>query len=261
MNPGTNPAHAPPIRPPSPGPEQPAKPTPRPKPKPRRLRWLAGPAVGAGATIAAALITLLAAPNASVSVWNVSLGQQPTQTASSTVTATVTPPAVTVTAPAPAPTEPAATAQPASGPPAGTTLLTKRDLVEDDSYSNYENGAYKIDGTLYPDSFSYSLEPCNESGDQAFTGWDLAGEFETLHTVIGLRGDSNPETEAKFTFIGDGHELKSITVKWKQHETLDLDVTGVLRLQVKVATVAESAGGDCRGWAYPSWGQPYLTSS
>jgi NPCBM/NEW2 domain-containing protein len=259
MNTGTNPAQAPPpVRPPSAKPPVESEPKPKPGLIRRFLHWLIGPALGAGATILAAVITLFAAPNASVSVWNISLGQQqPAPTVRSTVTQTITQPPVTVTAEAPPPAEPTETAQPASGPPAGTTLLTKRDMVEDGAA--YRAGAYKIDGTLYPDSYSYLLEPCSTAGDQGFTGWDLGGEFGSLHTVVGLRNDSNPDTEAKFTFIGDGRELRSVNVTWRQHETLDIDVTGVLRLQVKVAVVAESAG-DCRGYAYPSWGQPYLTS-
>jgi NPCBM/NEW2 domain len=186
----------------------------------------------------------------------------PTATATDTVPVSNSP----TTSDSPTPTPPAtsaATETPtplpsdtpaATGPPA--SLAVKLDSVEP-VVGEITAGEQKVDTKIYPNALSWNeldFDSC-VGLEPRTVDYDLDRKFSVLTTVVGMSDDSSNDITAHFSVYGDGKLLKSAPAKVGDPATLQIPVSGVLRLQL-TARLSDEAG--CATPAKAVWADPTL---
>ena len=170
-----------------------------------------------------------------------------------------TPPAVDTTTPAAASSAPTTST---GSPTAAATKLAYLDTATDTS-QGVETGDAKVNSTVRPDSL-YVEETCLPNYGYADKTrnitYDLDRSNRRLRTVVGLRDDSSESASARMTVYGDGHRLAGADVSLGKPASLNVDVTGVLRLRLELTWLA---GFDCplpnRVFMTAVWATPTVT--
>lgn len=97
-------------------------------------------------------------------------------------------------------------------------------------------GAGSVSGTTYTRSV---LRPTEDSvGYPVKVGFDLARGYRILRATVGLSDDSKSDSIARVEVYADGRPLFSQDLALGQAVPIDLDVTGVLRLELLVTKLA-----------------------
>lgn len=135
--------------------------------------------------------------------------------------------------------------------PAVKTYLADLKSVEGQSL---QAGTATLNATAY--THALSAASCSTYSDNAVTtGFDLSRTYTRLLTKVGVSDDSPSGSSVKFEVLGDGRTLASTTAGLGAPQDIDVDVTGVLRLQI-VSTALSSGTGTCT----VVWADPQLTS-
>lgn len=179
---------------------------------------------------------------------------------------------VSTTAPVPStlPTGPATTAAsaPSTAPPAGTARGVR--LGQDLPPASTEQCRTPTVGT----GAAWQLAP-SQLGGRAFDvayycnlfaggvgslDFVLGGSYKLLTTSIGFAdGSTSTRHMVRYEFIGDGREnlYEPTTLKFGDVRTLQVDVTGVTRLKIRITEL--STGGGSEGASRPVLATPTLT--
>jgi hypothetical protein len=116
-----------------------------------------------------------------------------------------------------------------------------------------DTGAAEVNGQNFDQSVSLRADknyiPYNDSE------YDLGRHWATLDATIGIRDDSPSGSKLKFEAFADGKQISSTVLPIGQVQELKLDVTNVLRMQIKV-TYASAA--DISNYCYGVWGDAQL---
>jgi hypothetical protein len=122
----------------------------------------------------------------------------------------------------------------------------------------YRKGSIEIDGTTYSNSVMHVAYYSNETdpvGAYAWADYNLARKCTYLRGVKGISDRSpDPHTRATWTVFGDGKVLSKHTLGFGVAQPTNIDVTGVLRLQIRVTIVV-------RGRATYGWGNARVVCS
>lgn len=116
-----------------------------------------------------------------------------------------------------------------------------------------------VDGTLYTQGIETSrLGYCdsNVTVVEREVEYSIGRQYQRLEAVAGLSEQSAPDLPVRLEIFGDGRPLWSETLIVGQPQTVDLDVSGVLRLRL-VATKEFDNTGSCQR-VYAALGDPTL---
>lgn len=104
-------------------------------------------------------------------------------------------------------------------------------------------GSTSIDGTTYPatvlSTFGYF------GGNTRSIEYDLSRDFATFEAVAGITDGSNSSHRFELRVFADSERIHTSTFAFGEHEELELDVTGALRLRIELERLA--SGGCCDG--------------
>lgn len=122
--------------------------------------------------------------------------------------------------------------------------------------SAWQLAPIQLNGRSFP--FAYS---CNLfAGGIGSLDFVLGGSYRQLTTSIGFAdGSTSTGHTVRFEFIADGREnlLDPTTLKFGEFRNLQLDVTGVIRLQIKITELSTRGGSE--GASRPVVAAPTLT--
>ena len=106
------------------------------------------------------------------------------------------------------------------------------DLQETDDSSRCYTGDVQINGQAFVEAMQCSAS----SGEPRIYAWAL-GRHATLFTAVaGVSDSSAPTTKATLTVFTDGTEVYSTTLTHGSSQALEVDLTGVLRLEIRIST-------------------------
>ncbi len=106
------------------------------------------------------------------------------------------------------------------------------DLQETDDSSRCYISDVQINGQAFVDAMQCSAR----SRDPAVYAWAL-GRHATLFTAVaGISDSSAPTTTATLTVLTDGKQVYSTTLTHGSSQTIEVDLTGVLRLEMQIST-------------------------
>ncbi|MGZ6799118.1 MAG: NPCBM/NEW2 domain-containing protein [Mycobacteriaceae bacterium] len=120
----------------------------------------------------------------------------------------------------------------------GVFLADMTPVQTSSSSSNVQTSTVTMNGTTYAHAISGALD-CGGTSDSY--QYDLGRHFRTLTSKVGLSDDSDSTTKVLFEVLVDGRKVFSQTTTLGKPVALNVDVTGVLRLDV-VATMINT---DC----------------
>ncbi len=110
-------------------------------------------------------------------------------------------------------------------------------------------GPVKIDGSIYPKSILFY---CNVGDPTAFPAYKLEHNARRFQATIGLGAKFPPHFEAGIILVGDGRTLQTFTVSTLRPTTVDVNITGVHKLQLECFGSGQSSTA---GWAISvAWG-------
>jgi NPCBM/NEW2 domain-containing protein len=110
-------------------------------------------------------------------------------------------------------------------------------------------GPVKIDGSIYPKSIMFY---CNVGDPTAFPAYKLEHNARRFQATIGLGAKFPPHFEAGIILVGDGRTLQTFTVSAPRPTTVDVNITGVHKLQLECFGSGQSSTA---GWAISvAWG-------
>jgi NPCBM/NEW2 domain len=139
----------------------------------------------------------------------------------------------------PAPPDPtgAGAKRPESAPvvipkPSGTSSFSYlSDLAPSGDLSELVNpGPVKISGSIYPKSLSFY---CNVGDPTPFPIYTLKHNARRFQATIGLAVGSPSQFQGIIRLLGDGRTLRTFRVSAVKPKPVDLDVTGIHRLQLE----------------------------
>lgn len=113
-------------------------------------------------------------------------------------------------------------------------FLTQVDIVDGSPCSA---GAYRIDGTEYPDSLQCSVSSRDSSAEYL-----LDRSVERFRATIGVDDEAADDVPIRMRVVGDGDQLAEETISYGTSADIDVDVQGVLRLAIIVETVDPDDG-------------------
>ncbi|NUO59329.1 MAG: hypothetical protein HOV78_21920 [Hamadaea sp.] len=143
-----------------------------------------------------------------------------------------------------------------AGQVAGATSLLDVALVGPEYQRGFSPGTRKVNAVEYEDVYAADLV-CYVVGTAAGDEFQLDRKYRRLVTKVGL-GDAGTASgiRVKFTVAVDGAAARSVTVTLGQVKTLEVDVSGALRMSL-TAEILNAA--DCEGHAAAAWITPMLT--
>lgn len=109
------------------------------------------------------------------------------------------------------------------------------DYVDYDGYSLDTSGTFEADGEVYGSGAKVSFGNASPETHE----FNLSRDFVRMDGAIGISDDSPDDARAKVEVIGDDRELFSTTVKFGETVPFDANVSGVLRLKIRVAPTDE----------------------
>lgn len=123
----------------------------------------------------------------------------------------------------------------------------------------FNDGPVGLDGVVYPRSLVAPWYVGRTDSEPEVSTWNLSRAFDRLTTTVGL-GDDSEATDAgvRMRILGDDELLYEGDLVVGAPEVLDLDVAGVLRLDVQVQVIRES---DSRRDVVVVVGDPVLLST
>lgn len=129
-------------------------------------------------------------------------------------------------------------------------------LVDDEFERSFGPGPLKVNADDYPDVYSAGLL-CYPVGSAAVDEFQLDRKYGRLVTRVGL-GDVGTDSgiRVKFTVFVDGTPARSTTVTVGEVKTIDVPVTGALRMSLEAEILDAST---CYGRAVAAWVQPSFT--
>jgi NPCBM/NEW2 domain len=124
------------------------------------------------------------------------------------------------------------------------------DLAPSGSLSELVNhGPVKISGSIYPKSISFY---CNVGDPTAFPAYKLKQNARRFQATIGLEDKWPPHFQAGIVLVGDGRTLRTFSVSVLRPKTVNVNVTGIHRLQLECFGSGTSSTA---GWAIAAaWG-------
>ncbi len=176
------------------------------------------------------------------------------------------PPRAAATTPASAlpPTDPTATSVPTTRTPTPTTsrnesstgldpgetgyLSQLRPVDDNDDQAingDYDTGPYDTGGDRYGRSVRLTAGCSNRDGGSYWVEYDIAEDFTRLTAAVGLADTSASDSAVTYTITGDQTVLASGPLTLGQIDTVDVPVTGVLRLRLSMTDPATIRDG-CR---------------
>jgi hypothetical protein len=126
-----------------------------------------------------------------------------------------------------------ATSMPPSSPPPSQTIINLTDLEPVAVTGGLDTEVVYLSGERYLDSLAggWTLGCNPRCGGAAF---DLGRNYVALRTMAGLSDQSaHPEAEVILEITGDSRQLLEQTLVFGLPLELDLDVTGILRLELR----------------------------
>jgi hypothetical protein len=107
--------------------------------------------------------------------------------------------------------------------------------VSSNNWSNPSDGTYEINGTTYTQSIATNMINYgighNGEGDIEY---NVARQYTHLQATIGLSDQSSAGVPVRFQVLGDGTVLFQQDLTLGQSVPIDVDISGVLRLQLEV---------------------------
>lgn len=140
---------------------------------------------------------------------------------------------------------------PAEVPVAAGPLILAKWLVDVDPVEggeSWERGPRDVNGKTYKQSIYVPLT-CSVST----AGYNLGRQHKRLSAMIGMADDASADDVIRFIVLRDGQVALTRDLRVGQDAAVDLDVTGVLRLTLKVTS---PNGHDCVEGAV--WAEPQL---
>ena len=101
-------------------------------------------------------------------------------------------------------------------------------------------GPVTISGSIYPKSISFY---CNVGDPTAFPAYKLKHNARRFQATIGLPVKLPPSFEAGILLVGDGRTIRTLSVSVQKPKTIDVNVTGVHKLQLECFGSGGSATG------------------
>ncbi|WP_291378314.1 PASTA domain-containing protein [Demequina sp.] len=98
------------------------------------------------------------------------------------------------------------------------------------------SGPASVSGVTYTRSVTYRLY----YDDPSQAGFDLGRDYREFRTTLGASDESPSDVSIKFEIYGDGRLLHDSTLSFGASEAVSVDVTGVLRLELRATRVAGS---------------------
>jgi len=114
--------------------------------------------------------------------------------------------------------------------------------------------------TLNAETMTNSLwmRTCVYEDRSISAGYNLGRAHTRFRTVVGMQDDQVSGSFAQFRVFGDGRLLADVRADLGAPKTIDVDVSGVLRLTIQATGVGcDSYTND---FVFATWGDPYLTS-
>lgn len=105
-----------------------------------------------------------------------------------------------------------------------------------------ESGNESVNGVRYPRSVAWML--CN-ADDTEMTEYDLGRDYRRFRAVLGLSDDSTSGSVERFELSVDGRVAFQRGITLGESQTIDMNVTGVLRLRVVATAVKIGPMGGC----------------
>lgn len=113
------------------------------------------------------------------------------------------------------------------------SYLAERDFLSISSGCSVDQEAMEGNGELYSRAMGVA---CPYSSNRvAEIEYDLSRDYQRLSSAVALSNSSNSNGVVKIEIFGDDRLLASTQVKFGQTSSIDAEVTGVLRLRVRVA--------------------------
>lgn len=113
-----------------------------------------------------------------------------------------------------------------------------------------------LNGRTYTNSLTLRVGGCKE---KATVTYALNREWRGFHTVVGVTGDSQPDTEIYYKFFADNRQVgpERKTSKFKS-ETVDFDVSNMQELEMRMSFVKGDMG-ICSNAGRAAWGEASVT--
>ncbi|MEU8804680.1 NPCBM/NEW2 domain-containing protein [Spirillospora sp. NPDC048819] len=149
---------------------------------------------------------------------------------------------------------PAAPVGAPSTPSAETKYLSEMEPTSPDSDPTEDS--VTLNGNVYTNSLRLDVGGCNE---RASVTYALNREWRAFHAVVGVTGDSQPDTEVYYKFFVDNQQVGP---EWKtskfKSETVDFDVSSKQELELRMSFVKGDMG-ICSNAGHAAWGEASLT--
>jgi hypothetical protein len=111
------------------------------------------------------------------------------------------------------------------------TYLEEFEPVDRDNLSIY-NEPSTVNGVTYV----HSIRAYHPKGT-AFIEYDLGRRYSQFQATVGLRDDGDSDARKQLEIYGDGVLLGSVEVALGRSQTIDIVVSGVLRLKIVQETL------------------------
>ncbi len=182
-------------------------------------------------------------------VWAATGGGQPGPEPTPSLTLSLTPsPSAATEGPSGPPTVVPTSASPSADvPPSETVHYLATDLEHLGCNEGCGESPAEVNGETYDRPVNVPRNP----GYRGTVAYNLGKKYVRLRAVAGLRDDSDPKARQRMEVYGDGRRLFSTVVKLGDPAPVDVNIRGVLRLEL----VAVTQPGDIVS-ATATWGDP-----
>lgn len=120
------------------------------------------------------------------------------------------------------------------------SYLNDHDLVEKNSSGySYDTGSSTVNGQLYTHSLWMSTSGYSDVGVSGSVQWDLSRAYQSVSGVVGLSDSTSSGSQYRIELLGDNRVLYTKDLGFGQTEDFSIDVTGVLRLQLRVTKLVD----------------------
>jgi hypothetical protein len=109
-----------------------------------------------------------------------------------------------------------------------------------------EGGFAEVQANVNGVDYVHSLVEHADSGPD-LAGYDLGRHYTRFRAIVGQRDDSDSGVVVRFEVFADGRPVYQRDLALGEQDTVDLDVTGVLRLQLVVTKLGEHDLRDAYG--------------
>lgn len=115
-------------------------------------------------------------------------------------------------------------------------------------------GPVEIHGSVYPKSLLFT---CNVGDPTPFPAYKLKHNARRFQATIGLENKYPKGFSAGIILIGNGHYLRTFSVSAVKPKTVDINITGIHKLQLECFGGGQSSTA---GWAIAAaWGNARVT--